>query len=305
MPEYINFLSVFGQEDRPRNLHYSDFRKQLALEQSVQGLYLPDMRRSGKGYQMCYNLKSVGTDEDKLNSMESDPEKRKYLPGEKKITTRVFRQVAVHHQMDTENGTALWIFTHGRWDVAKRVGTFVGDNGRPEDRDYKDREASFKAILTMHLLLAEWAAEEWQPYLEELEDAIDYTVRSVCVDKSVCKLTIGQTSDALKIPKKPFTPTNLMDIQVLEEKAGEAKQHLLDNKRILSSLAEFYQELINNVAFPLRGPLDQAAVQAFVNKITIMTGDIEAQIHRLTTLHRTTADRKSLVRIRNCRESRL
>lgn len=192
MPEYVNFLSVFGQEDRPKNLHYSEFRRQLALGQGVSGLDLPDMGRSGKGYQMCFNLKCVGTDEDvQPFSRNKASKEQKHSAAEKKIFARVFRQVAIHHQMDTENGRALWIFTHGRWAVMKRVREFIENNGRPEDSDYSDREASFKAILSMHVLLAEWAAEEWQPYLEELEDAIDHTVRIVRSNQPVHELTIA------------------------------------------------------------------------------------------------------------------
>lgn len=96
-----------------------------------------------------------------------------------------------------------------------------------------------------------------------------------------------------------------MNIQVLEERAGEAKQHLSGNKRVLSSLGDFYRELVYDLASPLRDQLYQMAGEAFLNRINMMIGDIEAQVERLTILVLTTADRKSLVRIHNCRESRL
>ena len=176
MPAYIDFLSVFGQQDRSRDMHFACFREQMSLSRRVQCLNRTDLGRSGRGYQMCYNFKTVGIDEDKHESIQKDPEKFKSLGKDQIFDVRVFRQVAVHHQFDVEKGTAMWIFTHGRWDVAKQVSELVQRTGTRDDMNFTTVKDSLTSSLSKHLLLSEWAANGWQEYLDELEDAMNRAV---------------------------------------------------------------------------------------------------------------------------------
>ena len=59
MPGYLDFISVFGIQSRPRDLRFSGFHEQTMLSNSRQGQMELDLGRSGRQYQLCYNLKTV------------------------------------------------------------------------------------------------------------------------------------------------------------------------------------------------------------------------------------------------------
>jgi len=157
MPVYLDFLGVFGVQDRPRDLRFSGFREQTLLGTPPRGPVLPDLGRSGRQFQLCYNLKA---------------------PFLKTVPNKVWsiRQAAIHHQFDVVEGTALWVVTKGDRDLKERIEHMVGPQGRPEDRCFKTLADSFKSSLAVHLLLSNWSTEEWRWYIQSLEDMIDQSV---------------------------------------------------------------------------------------------------------------------------------
>jgi hypothetical protein len=164
-PAYIDFLAVFGFQIRQRDLHFTRFYEDMSFEMPNPGLVSSDLKRSGKFFQMCYNLKSVGIDEVKKDDFGGD-----------NFKARSFRQVVIHHSFDISNGRALWVLTHGNWDVMRAANKLINSGGRPQDKDYTSVKASIKSSLAMHLLLSRWAAETWRGYLHELENAVDQAV---------------------------------------------------------------------------------------------------------------------------------
>jgi hypothetical protein len=162
MPGYLDFISVFGQQSHSRDLRFSGFREQTLLSKPISGLSMPDLGRSGRQYQLCYNLKSVT-----CRSPANTPAKRKEWS---------IRQAAFHHQFDVEQGTALWIVTKGNLDLKEQVQGLTGKDGRPEDRDFGTPEECFKSSLAVHLLYCHWSTEAWRWYLQWLEDVVDQNV---------------------------------------------------------------------------------------------------------------------------------
>lgn len=161
MPIYLDFISVFGQQSRPRDLRFSGFRDQTLLSGPLKGPVIPDLGRSGRQFQLCYNLKSVSP------PSSVDPMDAKEWP---------IRQAAIHHQFDVLEGTTLWLITKGNLDLKDRIQDMTGKDGRPEDRAFGTSEECFKSSLAVHLMLCHWSTEEWRWYIQRLEAVIEEEV---------------------------------------------------------------------------------------------------------------------------------
>lgn len=159
MPSYLDFVSVFGAQLEQREVRYSGFHVQSTLgTQSNEHPPVPSLGRSGRGYQLCYNLKAVV---DK--------------GGEGKEKEWSKRQAAVHHQFDIKNGNALWICTEGRalGGFFERVRDLTQDDKRRKDWSYGNRLECFLSSLATHLSCCYWSIEEWRSYLSWLEETVE------------------------------------------------------------------------------------------------------------------------------------
>ena len=165
MPGYLDFISVFGSQTEPRDLRFSGFREQTLLIGPSGGPAVHDLGRSGRYFQLCYNLKCVACISDK------------YTAKRKKEWS--IRQAAFHHQFDVEEGTTLWMITKGDLDLKSRVQDMTGKDGRPEDRAFGTPEECFKSSLAVHLLYSHWSTEDWRWYIQWLEDVVDEQVRTI------------------------------------------------------------------------------------------------------------------------------
>jgi hypothetical protein len=162
MAGYLDFISVFGLQSEPRDLRFSGFREQTLLNNPARGPAVLSLGRSGRQYQLCYNLKAVSCKQGQTTSLEGKEWS--------------IRQAAFHHQFDVVGGTTLWIVTQGRHEIKDRIKNLTGKNGRPEDRACGTVEECFRSTLAVHLLLANWSVEEWRWYIQWLEKVIDRQV---------------------------------------------------------------------------------------------------------------------------------
>lgn len=163
MPAYLDFISVFGSQDDPRDLRFSGFREQTLISQgsNIRGPAVLSLGRSGRQIQLSYNLKAVAC--------------TSLINAENK--TWSIRQTAFHHQFDVENGKSLWIVTKGDLQIKDRIEEMTGQNGKPEDRNVSTLQDCFKFSLKSHLLCCHWSTEEWRWYIQWLEEMIDIEVR--------------------------------------------------------------------------------------------------------------------------------
>ena len=166
MPGYLDFVSLFGSQSEPKDLRYSGFREQTLLSSPPRGLAVSSLGRSGRQYQLCYNLKGVADISSSTTVSSQDKEWS-------------IRQLAVHHQFDVETGTSLWIVTKGDLEIQKRVKEMTGRDGRPEDKAFDTPEQCFRCSLRVHLLNGHWATEEWHSFIQWLEEVIDKEVRTL------------------------------------------------------------------------------------------------------------------------------
>lgn len=164
MPEYLDFISVFGSQSEPLDLRFSGFREQTTLSQPLyERIAAPNLGRSGRQYQLCYNLKGTTLkSEDKMDTS---------------LSEWSIRQAAIHHQFDVVQGTTLWIITKGSLDIQERYKELTGSYGRREDKSFGTVEECFRSSLAAHLLYCHWSTEDWRGYIRWLEQSIEKDVR--------------------------------------------------------------------------------------------------------------------------------
>jgi hypothetical protein len=162
MPVYLDFILVFGAQSDPTDLRYSGFREQVLIKHPARGPRVPELGRSGRTYQLCYNLKGAS-----LKNEHAD---------NRKLDEWSIRQAAIHHQFDVETGCTLWIVTKGRIDLQQRYKDLTGPNGLPEDKSFDTLGSCFRASLATHLLFCHWSTEDWRWYIRWLEKVIEAEV---------------------------------------------------------------------------------------------------------------------------------
>ena len=157
MPNYLDFLFLFGSHQHSREVGFISFRAELMFNN--QNLRVDGLGRSGKHFQLCYNLKTIAK---QMNSVHSATDDCQWS----------IRQGAINHQFDIREGTALWIITRAGLDIKQRIESMTGKYGRDEERSFEAPGLCFRSSLAVHLLLCHWASENWRSYLQWLEDCI-------------------------------------------------------------------------------------------------------------------------------------
>jgi hypothetical protein len=177
MPSYLDFLFIFGQRSGPNDMKFSGFRAHTCLDQrSVPFSGLDSLGRSGRFYEMAFNLKTVQL-------------KEPNDPGSWQI-----RPAAIYHSLDVVHGTTLWIITRALMkdsdgtenhnDLKTRIQQITAVGGRTEDRSFASPAESFRSSLAIHSMLVHWASEHWRWHLQWLDERIEEEVRA---ERSECK----------------------------------------------------------------------------------------------------------------------
>ncbi|KAL9021295.1 MAG: hypothetical protein Q9185_001500 [Variospora sp. 1 TL-2023] len=265
MPCYLDFMSVFGLSKSARELRFSGFRAQVLLKNPTPNSAMPDLGRSGRHFQMCYNLKSVAR-----------------VPDEKRVVWSI-RQAAIYHQFDIEKGTALWIVTKGNLEIKDRIKTLTGKDGRAEDRAFDTPEQCLKSSLAVHLLHCHWSTEDWRWYVQSLEDQID-TETEIAVH--------GPRGDgeALRV----YTSADLQTLQNYQDKMNEVIMVIEANNIVLASLRDFYKAMQGDSTFTL-GNACCEDLTLFAKQIDEMKYDSAMQVSRARLLVQITSGRKNLM----------
>ncbi|KAA6407954.1 MAG: hypothetical protein FRX48_08305 [Lasallia pustulata] len=270
MPSYLDFIFLFGSQSEPRDLRYSGFRAQMLLVDPSQRLAVPSSGRSGRQFQISYNLKCV--------TCKTSASFRAIQSQEWSI-----RQAAFHHQFDIVDGTTLWIVTRGGLDIRGSIEDLTGPNGRPEHRAFRTVEECFKSSLAVHLLYSQWSTADWRGYLQWLED-----------------FTYQETKIAILGPRGPnqarkeYELQDLQKVQDYEDKTNEAIMILETNAHVLNSLRKFYESLVKSKDFP-PGRHCREDVSAFSTQVNEMIYDSRMHIVRAKLLVQIVADRMTLI----------
>lgn len=271
MPAYLDFVFAFGLQDAPKDLPFSGFHKQVRLGLPAPGLSVPALGRSGRYYQICYNLRSVTL--------------KNEAPESKKMAQWSIRQAAIYHRFDVVTGATLWIVTKGRKDLQQMFKELTASNGRPEDRSFDTPEKCLRSSFSAHLMFAHWSTRDWGTYLKWLEGVFE-----------------EDSGMAVYGPRGPgyahkeWLPYDIQDMQYWQDKANEANLMLESNIEILEAMRSFYTKLSQHADLPqpLKGGCDHH-LEHFLEALEEANVDFQAHSRRAKFLVRLTADRKDLM----------
>ncbi|KAF2204801.1 hypothetical protein GQ43DRAFT_428635 [Delitschia confertaspora ATCC 74209] len=152
MPAFLDFIFPFGEQEYEQDFHFCGFREENHLDNGLQGLLIPELGRSGCELRLCYNLRSV----------------------ERSGSTWSIRQTAVYHSFDLENGHSLWITVKGNNCIKDRITESLSPLKKPK---FQTRDVAFSASLVTHLLMCDWAGENWRWYINDLEHDLQKLTR--------------------------------------------------------------------------------------------------------------------------------
>ena len=200
MPSFLDFLFPFGRQEDAQDFYFSAFRSHFSFDDSSRSLAIPQFGRSGRFYELCYNLKSV--------------ENSKYQDD----WPWSIRQCAIYHSFDVREGRATWIIVEADPLVKRRLASAIGPRGLPETKSFQSVGKGFEACLATHLIFAEWSSSNWRWYIkfleEECQDLRKSSSRSIepsfppTLDESVFSFVSRANTQTTCKPDSPTLPRN-------------------------------------------------------------------------------------------------
>jgi hypothetical protein len=151
MPSYLDFVFPFGDQEYAQDFYFTGFKEECYLGAKHRRLQLPQLGRSGSEMRLCFNLRSV-----------EESSRERSLPWS-------IRQVAIYHTFDFETGNAVWITVKGNTQIKKRITELLKPSKSRTNSSVGD---AFSETLRIHLLLCNWALENWRWYINDLERSV-------------------------------------------------------------------------------------------------------------------------------------
>lgn len=187
MPQFLDFLFVFGKQGHAQDLYCSGFRQLTRLAKAEAGLCVPELGWSGRDLQLCYSLKSV-----EKSALQKD------WPWS-------IRHCAAHHSFDVDNVRSTWIIIKGDRLMERRIHSATSDRGPRHFSSFQTVEKAFAAALATHLLLCEWSGENWRWYIKFLEDKLQEMTRETITINADIPLSPGVEADYFTMQPRQMT----------------------------------------------------------------------------------------------------
>ncbi len=159
IPCFLDFLFPFGRQEHAKDFHFSGFRHDDRLAEVDRGLQLDPLGRSGRVIRLCYSLRSV-------ESSKGQPD----WPWS-------IRQTAISHNFDIESGQSAWIVIKGNQLIKDRVMSEAVVPTSAQSSSCGSEARNFSLSLSTHLLLCDWAGENWRWYITFLEQDLQKATR--------------------------------------------------------------------------------------------------------------------------------
>ena len=154
MPNFLEFVFPFGEQLYDYDFQFSAFRSDIRLgKDSTRGEYI-DVLRSGKDFQMCYNLKTI-------ESKKADQWQWSA------------RQAAIFHSFDVVTGQANWIIIKAKGNLRERLAEALRAAILAKQDIYEEMSTKFANSLMCHLVVVDWCAENWRWYVKYLEEQLE------------------------------------------------------------------------------------------------------------------------------------
>lgn len=161
MPEYLDLMLMFGRQSVLEDQRFTAFHEQIDLQGAGVSCASSALGRSGRQYQLCFNLKGVTL-------------KQRSLVDSRQNFFSI-RQAAFYHRFDIVEGNAVWVLTKGGLDLKERYKELT-DEGKDEARAFQTPKDSFRSSLAVLLLFCTWALEDWKSYIKWMENTVDKDV---------------------------------------------------------------------------------------------------------------------------------
>ena len=285
MPDFLDFLFVFGTHQHARETGFSGFRAETII--AFPQLIIESSKRSGQHLQMCYNLKAVDrrTESGQLTATED---------------FWTIRQAAVNHHLDFKTGASLWLIARAGWDIKERIESLTGPLGMEEDRQCQDPEACFRSSLTVHLLLCFWSSESRRAYLQWLEDSVESQVSIDFIPVRLLLMQISQTYGLVLGPRGKHDPrqdSTSFHLQTAHRRAEETAEAIMvmeGNCSVIQPLSNYYKGLKINDQLPLKDAC-KSDISSFTGQLDSFVYEWNMQIARASLLAETIALRKAMV----------
>lgn len=302
-PGFLDFLFTFGLSEHPKDFHFSGFRSEMNFDDGEERLLLPQMGRSGRELRMSYILRGV------------EP-----APNQKAWPWAI-RQSAIYHAFDIETARSVWLIVKANKVIKSRIkslGEPLGEDSSlcPGESPMDDLQ-SFESSLLSHLLICDWASEQWRWYIGDIERRVQELTRDVLTESADLPAEMQRSPTFPPVSEKPeqggpmsgaqagaastrsFSFEHLQEVHYVEEKANEALLVLRANASVINDLERCYSEAVEL----LRQSYSKSAnilpedsnLRAFRQRINVATKDSAMHQSRLEALLRLLSDRRSLV----------
>ncbi|KAL9066100.1 MAG: hypothetical protein Q9157_007250 [Trypethelium eluteriae] len=154
-----DFIFSFGQQRYRQDFLYSGFRRQIDLSESDCHSQW-STHNFGRKFQSCYSLQSVELTSDAL------------VPWS-------IRRAAVSNIFDIETGKTTWTIVKAGPLMKNRISKALSAKKTPPLEAFDSVPGALAASLEIHLLLCQWAGENWREYINYLEDELQKRTRDV------------------------------------------------------------------------------------------------------------------------------
>ena len=182
MPEFVDFLLLFGQQEHAPDLHCSGFYQRTCLAGVELGTKADTRKWSGRDLQVCYSLKSVEPSPSQIHWPWS------------------IRHCAVHHSFDAENIRSTWLIIKANKLIEKRVKSVTNEKAAPLGKSaFETIEKAFGAALTTHLILCDWSSENWRWYIKFLEQRFETLTGESITTNADVPVSMVNRSDTNKL----------------------------------------------------------------------------------------------------------
>ena len=160
LAEYLDFLFPFGQQMYQRDFHFAGFRDNLDLVGSDQSRCISTLGRSGIDIAVTYSLFSV-----------EEKKRQEGFPWS-------IRRASLYHSFDLKTARAVWIVTKGNHLLESRIKSTTA-RAVSETVAFSNLRLALASSLATHVLVCEWASENWRWYINFLEQELQSPTRHI------------------------------------------------------------------------------------------------------------------------------
>jgi hypothetical protein len=206
-PVFLDFVFSFGHQEYPEDFYLSGIRLEQNLDATGEVKSISTLQRSDRGFQLCYNLRSVETT--------TSPKRWPWS----------IRQSAISSQYDVRTSRATWIILKANKKLRVKLQD-AAQSARFTDSDRFDTvKGSFAAYLATHVIVCEWARGHWARYITFLEGELQRRTRFAAltdVDKPVIQGTTSMRLDRrMAMPIQPIQRQTIW--QSTKQSIGKAR----------------------------------------------------------------------------------